>query len=265
MWEYSFMWQALIAGLIIACVCGIVSVFVVLRRTAFAAHALGHMSLTGAAIAGIFGMSMISGELCLNIICAIIMGLMSEKIKKNDLSTGVILTFALGLGSYFLFLSQNNYAGSVISVLFGNILAISNSQIYTLIIVAVIVILTLIIIARPLLLASIDPVVANAKNIPIKTLTIIFFIILALTVSIACQIVGALLVFVMLIIPGAIGMQWGDGIYTIISISVLSATLTIIIALYIAYYLNLPVSFCITTILSIIYFLGIIKTHLRYQ
>ena len=104
MWEYSFMQNALIAGLIVATVSGIISVFVILRRSAFAAHALGHMSLTGAAGAGLISISAITGQLVLNITCSIIMGLMGNKIKKNDLSVGIVLTFVLGLGSYFLFL-----------------------------------------------------------------------------------------------------------------------------------------------------------------
>ncbi len=264
MWVYDFMQHALYAGLIIATVCGVVSVFVVLRRSAFAAHALGHMSLTGAAGAALIGVSAITGQLLLNILCAIIMGLMGDKVKKNDLAVGVVLTFVLGLGAYFLFLFQNNYAGSVMSILFGNILAVSSQQIYILLVLAVIILLTLAIVIRPLIFASIDPVLAKSKNVAVKFLAVLFFVLLALTVSMACQIVGALLVFVMLIIPGAIGMQWGDSIYKITFISVVVANLTVVIALYIAYYFNLPTSVCITMILSLIYFLGILRWHLRH-
>ncbi len=265
MWAYDFMRHALYAGLIIATVCGVVSVFVVLRRSAFAAHALGHVSLTGAAGAALVGISAITGQLLLNILCAIIMGLMGDKVKKNDLAVGVVLTFALGLGAYFLFLFQNNYAGSVMSILFGNILAVSSQQIYILLLLAVIILFTLVVFARPLIFASIDPVLAKSKNVAVKFLAVLFFVLVAITVSMACQIVGALLVFVMLIIPGAIGMQWGDSIYKIIFISVIVANLTIIIALYVAYYFNLPTSVCITMILSLIYFLGILRGYLRYS
>ena len=263
MWAYDFMQHALISGLIIATVCGVVSVFVVLRRSAFAAHALGHMSLTGAAGAALIGVSAITGQLILNILCAVVMGLMGEKVKKNDLAVGVVLTFILGLGAYFLFLFQNNYAGSVMNILFGNILAVSGEQIKILLLLALIIITTLVVFARQLIFASIDPVLAESKNVAVKFLAVLFFVLLALTVSMACQIVGALLVFVLLIIPGAIGMQWADSIYKIILISVIVANLTIIVALYIAYYLNLPASFCITMILSFAYFLGLFRRYLN--
>ena len=121
MWAYSFMQNALLAGLMVAVVCGVVSVFVILRRTGFAAHALGHMSLTGAAGAALLGFPSLLGQLLLNSLAAVVMGLLGDKVKKNDLAFGVVLTFVLGLGAYFLFLFQNNYAGSVMSILFGNI------------------------------------------------------------------------------------------------------------------------------------------------
>lgn len=73
MWAYSFMQNAIIGGIIIATVCGLISVFVILRRTAFAAHALGHMSLTGAAGAALLGFPSMLGQIILNVISAIIM------------------------------------------------------------------------------------------------------------------------------------------------------------------------------------------------
>ena len=100
---------------------------------------------------------------------------------------------------------------------------------------------------------------ASSKNVPLKLLSVVFFLVLAVTVSMACQVVGALLVFVLLIIPGAIGMQWGRTITATILISVISANLAIIIALYISYIFDLPASFCITMLLCVGYFAGILK------
>ncbi len=262
MWAYSFMQNALCSGVIVATICGIVSVFVILRRTAFAAHGLGHMSLTGSAGATLLGIPPMIGQLALNIIASVIMGLMGDKVKKNDLAIGVVLTFVLGLGAYFLFLFQNNYAGSVMAILFGNIFAVSTTQIVTLLILGLLVLGVMVIISRPLIFATLDPIVAASKNVKIKLLSIVFFIILAITVSMACQVVGALLVFVLLIIPGAIGMQWGDSLYKIILISILSANISLIFSLISAYQFNLPASFCITMLLSLAYFIGLIKNYL---
>lgn len=251
------MQNALLGGAVISIVCGIISVFVVLRRTGFAAHALGHMSLTGAAGAALLGIPSFLGQIVLNTIASIIMGLMGEKVKKNDQAIGVVLTFVLGLGTYFLFLFQNNYAGSVMGILLGNIFAVSDAQIYQLMMIGVVVVSIMAIIARPLIFTTLDPVVADSKGISGKLLSVIFFVLLACTVSMACQIVGVLLVFVLLIIPGAIGTQWGKSIYSIVGFSVLSSLISVISAIFVSYQFDLPVSFCITMILCTAYFIGI--------
>lgn len=259
MWAYDFMQNALLSGLIVATISAIISVFVILRRTAFAAHSLSHMSLTGAALAMLLGFSAILGQLIVNLIAALFMGLLGNKIKKNDLAIGVVLTFVLGLGAYFLFLFQNNYSGGVLAILFGNILTVSNEQIYLLLALSLGILLVLLICARPLLFASIDPTLAVAKNVPVKLLSIVFFCILAVTVSMACQIVGALLIFVLLIIPGAIAELWCDGFYKSILLSIIVANISVVISLYFAYQFNLPTSFCITTLMSIFYALSYLK------
>ncbi|MCC2644362.1 MAG: transporter permease [Burkholderiales bacterium] len=261
MWAYDFMQNAVLAGIIVATICGVVSVFVVIRRSAFAAHALSHMSLTGATLGMLLGFSAISGQLFVNLIAALTMGFLGDKIKKNDLAIGVVLTFVLGLGAYFLFLFQNNYSGGVLNILFGNILAVSKEQIYLLTGLSIGILLILTICARPLLFASIDPTLAEAKNLPIRFLSIVFFCIIAVTVSMACQIVGALLIFVLLIIPGAIAGLWCDGFYKTILVSVLVANISVFISLCIAYQFNLPTSFCITTLMSLIYAISHIKNQ----
>lgn len=259
MWAYDFMRNAVLSGLIVATVCGLVSVFVILRRTGFAAHALGHMSLTGASGAALLGLPSMLGQLLLNGFAAIVMGLMGDKVRKNDLVIGVVLSFVLGLGAYFLFLFQNNYAGSVMAILFGNIFAVSVAQLWQLSGLAIVILSVMLIISRPLIFSSIDPVVAESKNVRVKLLSMVFFLVLAVTVSMACQVVGALLVFVLLIIPGAIGIQWGESIYGIVGVSIISANISVFIALYLSYYFDLPASFCITMLLCTAFFVGMIK------
>ena len=264
MFEYSFMQKAFLAGTVIAIICGIVSYFVIIRRTAFAAHALGHISLTGAAGAVILGFSPMAGLLTINIISAIIMGLIGDKIKKNDLAIGIVLTFFLGLGAYFLYLYQTGYSGGVMAILFGDILSVSRSQIYLLFILASIVVIILLIITKPLLFSSIDPTLAAAKRLPIRLLSIVCFVLLAITVSMACQIVGALLIFALLIGPGAIASYLCDGFYSSIAISIVVSVTTIWFALTISFYMNLPTSFCITMTICIFYILSVIKNKFSH-
>ncbi len=262
MLSYNFMQNAFIAGSLIAIISGIVSFFVVLRKAAFAAHGLSHISLTGASGAVLLGLSAMSGQLIANIIAASIMGAMGDKIKKNDLAVGIVLTFFLGLGAYFLYLYQTGYSGSIMSILFGNILTVSYTQIMTLSLLAVIIISILALIARALFFTSIDPVIARAQNIPNKLLSMLFFITLALTVTMACQIVGVLLVFALLIGPAACAFQWCDGFYQSMLLSILISLFSVWGALCLAFYANLPASFCITMLICGIYLIGLIKNLL---
>jgi zinc/manganese transport system permease protein len=149
------------------------------------------------------------------------------------------------------------------SILFGNIFAVSSHQLWQMLVLAVIVLLVLAFVSRPLIFSSLDPVVAAAKNTPLRGLSVVFFLLLAITVTMACQVVGVLLVFVLLIIPGAIGMQWGESIYRIMALSIISANLAVIIALMISYQYNLPASFCITMLLCVVYFVGALYRWLR--
>ena len=265
MLSYSFMQYAFFSGTIIAIICGIVSMFVLFRKAAFAAHGLGHISLTGASGAVLIGLSAMSGQLIANTLAAAIMGLLGDKVKKNDLAISIVLTFFLGLGAYFLFLYQTGYSGSIMSILFGDILTVSLDQICILIILSIIILLTLCIIARGLYFSSIDPTIAEAKLIPNRLYSIIFYIILALTVSMACQIVGVLLVFALLIGPAAIALQWCDGFYRALFASITVALVSVWGALTLAFYADLPVSFCITMFICTLYLLGLIKNRIIHR
>jgi len=161
------MLNAILAGTIIAITCGIMSIFVIMRKAAFAAHSLSHISLTGASAAALIGISTLTGQLVANFIAAVIIGFLSNKIKKNDLSISFVLTFFLGIGAYFLFLCQKNNPNHITTILFGNILTVSTHEIYTLITLAIIVIITITTIARILFFESIDPVLAKAKKFQI--------------------------------------------------------------------------------------------------
>ncbi|WP_080950691.1 metal ABC transporter permease [Francisella tularensis] len=261
--SYTFMLYAFIAGTIIAIICGIISFFVIIRRLSFASHALGHISLTGASGAVLLNLSAMSGQLAINLIAGLLMGAFGDKIKKNDIAIGIVLTFFLGLGTYFLFLYQSGYSGSVMSILVGDILTVSLEQIYILIGLAIFTIVLLIIIARPLFISSIDPIFAESKKVSNKLLSILLFVCIAITVSMACQVVGILLVFSLLIGPAAIATQWVDGFYKPIALSTLISVLTVWSGIVTAYYIDVPISFFITTIICILYLISILKNKFQ--
>ena len=189
------------------------------------------------------------------------MGIFGDKIKKNDLSVSIVLTFFLGLGTYLLYLFQTGSAGSVMTILTGDILLISTDQLYQLIFLCIAILIMLSLVARPLFINSLDPVFSRARNISDRIISILFFVILAVTVSMACQIVGVLLVFSLLIGPGVIVGYWVKGFYSSIALSVILAICIIVISIAITFYVNIPTSFCITLMITALYVFSIIKHY----
>ena len=192
--QYQFMQHAFEAGTIIAIVAGIVGYFVVLRRSSFAAHALSHIGFAGAAGAVLFGVNPVYGLLLFTGAGGTGIAILGPKAANRDLQIGTVLAFMLGLG--VLFISQyTGYATEAYSILFGEILGISLGDVLLTLAVAVVILVAIAFVYRPLLFASLDEDVAEAKGMPMLAIGIIFMLLVAVATSIAVQVVGVLLDF----------------------------------------------------------------------
>ncbi len=209
MLSYDFMRQALLAGTILSIVAGLVGYFVVLRHQAFAGESLSDVAFTGALGGAVLGINPLASLLVTTIAVAVAMGGFGERLRGRDVAIGTVLAWVLGLGVLFLslFTAQASGTGtgfSGVTVLFGNILGISTDQTRAIALISALVVLVLLLIARPLLFASLDPDVAAAQGVPVRLLGLGFMVLLAVTVSEATLAVGALLVFALLLLPAAI-------------------------------------------------------------
>ncbi len=244
--------HAYTAGIIVSIVAGIVGYFVVLRSVAFAAHALSHIGFAGATGAVVLGVSPVFGLLAFTIGGAIGMGTLGKRIHGRDVAIGIVLAWTLGLGVLFLSL-YTGYATEAYALLFGQILGISQRDVYITLITAGITLVAIAFIYRPLLFASVDEEVAEARGLPVQFLSIAFMVILALAVSEAVQVVGILLVFALLVAPPAITEHITARPGRAIGLSILLALAFTLIGLFISYYLPYPVSFFITTLAFLTY------------
>jgi zinc/manganese transport system permease protein len=209
MLSYDFMRQALLAGTILSIVAGLVGYFVVLRHQSFAGESLSDVAFTGALGGAALGINPLASLLVTTIAVAVVMGGFGERLRGRDVAIGTVLAWVLGLGVLFLslFTAQASGTGtgfSGVTVLFGNILGISADQTRTIALISTLAVLVLLLIARPLLFASLDPDVAAAQGVPVRLLGLGFMVLLAVTVSEATLAVGALLVFALLLLPAAI-------------------------------------------------------------
>jgi len=247
LFHYDFMVHAFEAGTIVAIVAGAIGYFVVLRGSAFAAHALSHIGFAGATGAVVLALNPIFGLLAFTLGSGIAIGALGNRLRGRDVTIGIVLAWTLGLGVLFISL-YTGYATEAYSLLFGEILGISSGDVIVTIVAGAITIAALLAIYRPLLFASVDEELAGARGVPVTALSIGFMAILAVAVTEAVQVVGVLLIFALIVTPAAIAVRFTSRPFAAILTGVLLALAFTWAGLTFSYYSPHPVSFFITSI-----------------
>lgn len=250
LFHYHFMQNAYLAGTLVALAAGVVGYFMVLRDQSFAGHSLANVGFAGATGAALLGVEPVVGLFFAGLLAAVGMqglNIAAHHKRQSDIAVGAILTASLALGYLFIHLSKSEYAGSVYTVLFGNVLGISDSDVGVIVWSTVVLLVILFCIARPLFFASIDPDVAEAQRVPVRALSLCYLVLLALEVAIAVQIVGVLLIFALLVTPAAIAQYLTSRPAVGVLIAVMLALLFTWVGLAVGYATPYPVGFFITT------------------
>jgi zinc/manganese transport system permease protein len=245
--HYDFMVHAFQAGTIVAVVAGAIGYFVVLRSSAFAAHALSHIGFAGATGAVVLAVNPIFGLLAFTMGSGIAIGALGNRLRGRDVTIGIVLAWTLGLGVLFISLYRG-YATEAYAVLFGGILAISASDVVVTLVAGLITVAALVAIYRPLLFASVDEELAAARGVPVTALSIAFMAVLAVAVTEAVQVVGVLLIFALIVTPAAIAVRFTSRPALAIATGILLALAFTWLGLAIAFYSPHPVSFFITSL-----------------
>jgi zinc/manganese transport system permease protein len=217
-----FVHTALLAGAVVAVVSGAIGTFVVTRGASFAVHAISELGFTGAAGALVVGLDPVVGLVGGSLVVGVVLGLLSLSGRERDSAIGAVLAFGLGVGVLFLSLYQG-YATEATNLLFGSIVGVSDRQLDELVVVAVIVLAGIAAAYRPLLFSSIDPEIAEARGVPLRALSVLTFVLLALTTAEAIQVVGVLLVLTLVITPAAAAQRLTANPATAILISIVIA------------------------------------------
>ena len=242
-----FMRNALVGGTIVALAAGLIGYFVVVRNTAFAAHALAHIGLPGATGAVLVGLPVAFG---LGVFCiggALVIGALGRRAADREVATGTVLAFATGLGLFFNSLATKS-SNTMTNVLFGNLLAISHRQILTFAMLLAMLALCIGFIYRPLLFTSVNPQVAEAKGVPVRSLSVVFMALLGLSVTMAVQAVGTLLLFALVVTPAATAIMLTPRPGTAMFISTAISAVSVWLGLGLSAMFNTPPSFVIVTI-----------------
>jgi zinc/manganese transport system permease protein len=252
MLEYEFMRNAFAAAAAVALVAGPVGYFLVLRGQTFAGHALAHVAFTGATGAVLIGVAPLWGLLGMTLLAGIGMGLLGERLAQRDVAIGLVLAFSLGLGLLFLHF-YTAFATQVTALLFGNVLAVDRATVRTLFGLAALTLAVLALIARPLLFASLQPELAEAKGVSLRLYSVLFLAVVAVATAESAQIVGVLLVFALMVGPGAAAQRLtgrvGPGVLAAFGLALAEAWLGIALA----YFTDWPTSFWITALSAAAY------------
>jgi zinc/manganese transport system permease protein len=261
MFTYDFMQNAFAAAFAVSMVCGLVGFFLVLRAQTFAGHALSHVGFTGATGAVLIGVSPLWGLIAMTLAAGVGMGLLGERLHQRDVAIGIVLSMSLGLGLLFLnFFTA--YATQATTLLFGNILGIDATTVWTLLLLAIAAIAALAAIARPLLFVSLQPELAEAKGVSPRLLSVLFLTIVALGVAECVQIVGVLLVFALMVGPAAAAQRFTTRFWSGLALSVALALSEAWLGLVLAFYTDWPTSFWITALSSGVYLIAVLHANL---
>lgn len=269
MLSLDFMIYAFEAGSAIAIVAGLVGYFIVLRDLVFATEALGHVTFTGALAAAVVGVDPLLGLFAATILVALGIGILGTKVQENDVVVGTILAWILGLGAFFLsvYTTQSSSGNGTFGVkyLFGSLFGLQAEQVQQVVFVGLGICIALLIIARPLLFASLDSDVAAARGLPVQGISLVFLVLVALSLAEAVPAVGSLLNSALLIVPAAIAQRLVSRPFTALILSAGLALIFTWLSLTIGFYTSYPVSFVITTLAFVSYVFVLFWVKLNTQ
>ncbi|MCW2637771.1 MAG: transporter [Dactylosporangium sp.] len=258
MLSHPFMQHAFLAGTAVALAAGLAGYFLVLRAQVFTADALSHVAFTGALAALAAGLNPSLGLFAVTVLVALGMATLGRRARPDDVVIGGVFAWILGLGVFFLTMytttrSAGNGAASV-TVLFGSIFGLDGSRAATTALIAAIICIALVAMARPLLFASLDEAVAAARGVPVRLLGYAFLALVGATAAESTQVVGALLILGLLAAPAGAASRLTTRPLPALALSAGIAVASVWIGLTASYTIPaMPPSFAILTVATLTY------------
>jgi manganese/iron transport system permease protein len=261
--QYAFMQRAFVAALTVGLLCSIMGTYVVLRKLSFIGDGIAHASFAGIVIAYIRGLDYYAGAAVVAVATALGIGFVHRRGNISlDTTIGVLFTAAFALG-VFLMSRLKSYAVDLQSFLFGDILSVSVNDVFFIAGLGAIIAITVIVLFRALLYTSFDPVVAQASGLPVGTIEYILLVMLALTIIVALQSVGIILVAALLVTPAAAAYQLTSRFAPMMTLAAVLGVLSTVGGLYLSYFLRSSSGATIVLLATILFFLAIAIKNLR--
>ena len=254
--SYDFMLRALLAGLAVSLLCSVLSLFVLLKRMAFAGIGISHAALGGVSVGLLTGINPMLTALLVCVGAALGIGTITRAGRLNeDTAIGILSTGIMALGVVLVGFSDS-YQGDLFSYLFGNILAVDSAQLWWLFWVVLLVLGFIALFFKELLFVSFDEEVAQVTGVPARALYYGLLVAIACTVVAAIQVVGLVLASALMVIPAAIGYQLVPNWRGILVIAVLSGWISVVSGLVLSYYWDVATGGTIVVVLVLLFFVS---------
>jgi manganese/iron transport system permease protein len=261
--ELEFMQRALVAVVVVGAVCGVLGAFVVLRGLAFMGDALAHAIFPGVVVAYLLKGSLVVGGVLFGLLTALGIGLVARSRRvAEDTAIGILFAGAFALG-VVLISTTRSYTRDLASFLFGNVLGVGPGDLALIAAVAVVVLAVVALLEKELVLISFDREVAEAMGYPVFRLDVLLLVLIALTIVVALQAVGNVLVMALLVTPSATARLLTNRLRPMMAVGALIGALSGLIGLYASYYLDLAAGATIVLVATAIFFLAMGLTALR--
>ena len=253
----DFMINTWIGGTLVAVVAGLVGFFVVIRGASFAAHALPLSAFPGAAGANLLGVDPLFGLLAFSGLGVLGISQLARR-GRSDLATALTLVMMLGLGA--LFLSRTTeYFQAIFALLFGELLGISDGDLRLVLVLSVVCVAIVTMLFRPLLLSSVSPELCEARGVSAPWMDVVFLAMVALATTMALPVVGALLVFSLMVGPASAARAFTDRPIGAMLLSGVLAALTVWLAIALSFATDLPIGFFVGALSATAYGAGRVR------
>ncbi|HET9030320.1 MAG TPA: metal ABC transporter permease [Candidatus Aquilonibacter sp.] len=255
--QYQFMQRAFIEALAVGLLCSLMGTYVVLRKLSFIGDGIAHASFAGIVIAYLRSFDYYVGAAIVAVLTALGIGFVHRRGRISlDTTIGVLFTGAFALG-VFLMSRQKNYAVDLQSFLFGDILGVGINDLILILALGVLVAIATIVLFRGLLYTTFDPVVAEASGLPAATIEYVLLVMLALTIIIALQAVGIVLVAALLVTPAAAAYQLTNRFAPMMTIAAVLGVVSTVGGLYLSYFLRSSSGATIVLVATALFFVAV--------
>lgn len=260
LFEYQFLSRAMLTAILVGVVCGVVGCLIILRGLSLMGDAMSHAVLPGVALSFLMNIPMFIGAMVTGMLSSIMIGYISEASNtKKDAAIGITFTTFLALG--IVLISVIHSATDLYHILFGNILAITQSAFHTTLAVSIVVLALILILYRPLKMSTFDPIFSRMSGLNTTMIHYFVMLLLALVIVASVQTVGVILVVALLITPASTAFLFTKKLSTMMIVSSIFSVISSTLGIYMSFKLNLPSGAVIVLISAVLYGLtfGIIK------